>query len=145
MHTVVCSESRKNAPLRCSIFFIWRSGLTQGAGTKNGNSTSPPPLLLCCCWCAAAAVLLCCCCCAAVLLLLCCCAAAAVLLLLLLQDPRFIAAPRSAMLIRDAYTEIPEKKNPLRCSISFIWRSGLPRDAGTKNSNFTLPQRVEEL
>ena len=84
---------------------------------------------------------------AAVLLLLCCCccAAAAVLLLLLLHDPRFIAAPRSAMLIRDAYAEIPEKNVPLRCSISFIWRSGLPRGAGTKNSNFTLPQRVEEL
>ena len=59
-------ESRKNVPLRCSIFCIWRSGLTRGAGTKNINSTSPPPLLLCCCCCAAAAaVLLCCCCCAA--------------------------------------------------------------------------------
>ena len=44
--------SRKNVPLRCSIFFIWRSRLTRGAGTKNSNSTSPPPLLLCCCCCA---------------------------------------------------------------------------------------------
>ena len=49
------------------------------------------------------------------------------------------------MLIRDAYTEIPEKNVPLRCSISFIWRSGLPRGAVTKNSNFTVPRRVEEL
>ena len=80
--------SCKKVSLRCSIFFIWRSGLTRGAGTKNSNSTSPPPLLLCCC----------------------CCAAAAVLLLLLLHDPRFIAAPRSAMLIRDAYTERFPKK-----------------------------------
>ena len=46
------SESRKKVPLRCSIFFIWRSGLTRGAGTKNNNSTSPLPLLLCCCCCA---------------------------------------------------------------------------------------------
>ena len=38
----------------------------------------------------------------------------------------------------------PGKKVPLRCSISFIWRSGLTRGAGTKNSNFTLQQRVEE-
>ena len=38
----------------------------------------------------------------------------------------------------------PEKNLPLRCSISFIWGSGLTRSAGTKNSNFTLPQRVEE-
>ena len=49
------------------------------------------------------------------------------------------------MLIRDAYTEIPEKNVPLRCSISFIRRSGLTWGAVTKNSNFTLPQRVEEL
>ena len=69
------------------------------------------------------------------------------LLLLLLHDPRFIAAPRSAMLIRDAYlyAEIPEKNVPLRCSISFIWRSGLPRGAVTKNINFTVPRRVEEF
>ena len=54
MHTavVIISESRKNVPLRCSIFFIWRSGLTRGARTKNSNSTSPLPLLLCCCCCA---------------------------------------------------------------------------------------------
>ena len=101
-------ESRKKVPLRSSIFFIWRSGLTRGAETKNSNSTSPPPLLLCCCCCAAASA-----------------------------DPRSAIhrGARSAMLIRDAY----------RCSISFIWRSGLTRGAGTKNSNFTLPQRVEEL
>ena len=45
-------ESRKKVPLRSSIFFIWRSGLTRGAETKNSNSTSPLPLLLCCCCCA---------------------------------------------------------------------------------------------
>ena len=48
------------------------------------------------------------------------------------------------MLIRDACTEIPEKNVPLRWSIPFIWRSVLTRGAGTKNSNFTPPQRVEE-
>ena len=48
-----CAEiPEKNVPLRCSIYFIWRSGLTRGAGTKNSNSTSPLPLLLCCCCCA---------------------------------------------------------------------------------------------
>ena len=63
---------------------------------------------------------------AAVLLLLCCC---------------FCCST-----IRDAYkeSESPEKNVPLRCSISFIWRSDLTRGAGTKNSNFTLPQRLEE-
>ena len=50
--------SCQKVSLRCSIFFIWRSGLSRGAGTKNSNSTSPPPLLLYCCCCAAAAVLL---------------------------------------------------------------------------------------
>ena len=48
---IIYRESRKNVPLRCSIFFIWRSVLTRCAGTKNSNSTSPPPLLLCCCFC----------------------------------------------------------------------------------------------
>ena len=69
MHTCNMQRVRRKVPLRCSIFFIWRSGLTRGAGTKTAtrHSTSPPPLLLCCCCCAAAAVLLllCCCCCAA--------------------------------------------------------------------------------
>ena len=80
-------------------------------------ATSPPPLLLCCCCCAAASA-----------------------------APRSAMhrGARSAMLIRDAYTESPEKNVPLQCSISFIWRSGVTRGAGTKNSKFTLPQRVEE-
>ena len=85
-------------------------------------ATSLPPLLLCCCCCAAAS-----------------------------------AVPRSAM-HRGARSAMPiamhrrtcnmqrvRKKVPLRCSISSIWRSGLPRGAVTKNSNFTVPQRVEEL
>ena len=111
------------------------------------TTTAAVLLLLCCCCCAAAAVLLenialphrttsssfptckisqgdtelkglvkCCCCCGAPSAAPC--------------DPRF--SPR-------------EKKIPLRCSISFVWRSGLPRGAVTKNSNFTVPRRVEEL
>ena len=52
---IICRESRKYVPLRCSIFFIWRSGLTRGAGTKNSHSTSPQPLLLWCCCCCCAA------------------------------------------------------------------------------------------
>ena len=38
-----------------------------------------------------------------------------------------------------------EKNVPLRCSISFIWRSDLPRGAVTKNSNFTVPQRGQHV
>ena len=50
---------RKKVPLRCSIFFIWRSGLTRGAGTKTATrrrrlaaTTAAVLLLRCCCCCA---------------------------------------------------------------------------------------------
>ena len=59
----------------------------------------------------------------------CCCAAAS-------AAPRSVIhrGTRSAMLIRNAYTEIPETNVRLRCSISFIWRSGLTRVLGPKTA-----------
>ena len=55
MHTRTCNMQRvrKKVPLRCSIFFIWRSGLTRGAGTKTATRRRRHH-----CCCAAAAVLL---------------------------------------------------------------------------------------
>ena len=50
---------KRQVPLRCSIFFIWRSGLTRGAGTKTATrrrrlaaTTAAVLLLRCCCCCA---------------------------------------------------------------------------------------------
>ena len=53
MRVLVICRVRKKVPLRCSMFFIRRSGLTRGAGTKTATRRRRHH-----CCCAAAAVLL---------------------------------------------------------------------------------------